>query len=402
MARLLLVLMLAAGAATWWWHDDARRWALAHAPALAAYLPQESAAKTNGARPAPPAVPVVVATADRRAIPVTIDAVGTVQPIASIQIKSRLDSQVVAIAVKEGARVKEGDLLVRLDGRALQAQLAQAEAIILKDQAQIEQARRDLSRAEDLLAKRITTEVQRDTAATLLKVQQAQLGADKASRDNLATLLGYTEIRAPISGRIGSIALKLGSTVKALDTVAMATINQIDPIFVSFAVPQTLFGELRTAMAGHVPVTARVGAATVEGQLAFVENSVDLATGTILAKAEMANGDERLWPGAFVSVQATLGRDDNAVAVPSSAIQIGQKGPYLFVIRNDKATLTPVAVARTVGGDSVISDGLSGGEQVVVDGQLRLVDGARVQVRPAQARSGVAAGESTPPSPRRS
>ena len=337
---------------------------------------------------------VVVATAVRRPIPITIDAVGTVQAKASIALKSRLDNQITSINVKEGALVKEGDLLLTLDGRAIKAQLAQVEATMVRDLAQIEQAKRDLARAEELLAKRITTEVQRDTAGTLLKVQQAQLAADQANRDNLAAQLTYTEIRSPISGRIGSIAMKIGTTVKAADTASIATVNQIDPIYVSFAVPQTLFGELRTAMdGGRVAITARVGQTATQGALAFVENTVDLATGTILAKAEMPNRDERLWPGAFVSVQATVGVEKDAISVPSAAVQIGQQGAYVFIIKDDRATLTNVTVSRTVGQDSILSAGLSGGEQIVVDGHLRLVNGALVQVQPARAREGVATGD---------
>ncbi len=407
MTRPILIVALAALLGlVWWKRDDALRIAAERAPILAPYLPGRPAtAGSASPRPAPAAVPVVVARAERRSVPVTIDAVGTVQSMASIAIKPRIDSQIVSIEVREGALVKEGDLLARLDDRAIRAQLAQADATILKDQAQVEQARRDLARFEELLAKKIGTEVQRDTAATLLKVQQAQLAADRANRDNLATLLTYTEIRSPISGRIGSIALKIGTSVRMADAQAIATVNQINPIFVSFAVPQSLFGDLRTALAaGRVGIAARVGTFMVPGTVSFVENTVDLATGTVLAKAEMANADERLWPGAFVAVQATLGVQADAIAVPSAAVQIGQQGSYVFVVREDrKAGLRPVTVARTAGGDSVISQGLSGGEEVVVDGQLRLVDGAPVQIQPARQRDGVATGgDPKPETPRRS
>ncbi|MDB5592252.1 efflux RND transporter periplasmic adaptor subunit [Enterovirga sp.] len=408
MIRVLLLAGLAAAAGFLFWKkDEALRFASERAPILAPYLPKPGTVQAGApgpTRPAPPPVPVVLAKAERRSVPVTVDAVGTVQSMASIAIKPRIDSQIAAISVKEGALVREGDLLVQLDDRALRAQLAQADAMVEKDRAQVQQARRDLARFEELLSKRIGTEVQRDTAATLLRVQQAQLAADMANRDNLATLLTYTVIRAPISGRIGSIALKVGTTVRSADAQAIATINQVDPIYVSFAIPQSLFGSLRTAMAaGRVGIEARVGDWSVPGHVAYLENTVDLATGTIVAKAEMANRDERLWPGAFVAVQATLGVEAEAVAVPSAAVQIGQQGAYVFVVGTDRrAKLTPVTVARTAGTDTVISRGLTGDEQVVVDGQLRLVDGALVQAQQAVPRDGVATGgDPAPPEKRR-
>ena len=381
---LLLILAVALG--VWWKRDDARRLASEHLPILRPYLasgPMANAAAAN--RAAPPAVPVVLATAEKKPIPVTIEAVGTVQSVTTVSIKPRIDSQIATVNVAEGALVKEGDLLFTLDARSLKAQLAQADAQIEKDRAQLEQGRRDLARAEDLLAKRISTEVQRDTAKTGVKVLEAQLAADEAQRANLAALVSYTEIRAPVSGRIGSIALKEGSTVRAGDAQAIATVNQIDPIYVSFAVPQSLFPDLRTALqAGKVQVNARVGENVTSGPIAFVENTVDLATGTVLAKALLPNKDEKLWPGVFVAVEAVLGIEQAAIAVPSAAVQLGQQGAYVFVVNNGRAQLRKVSVARTIGQTSVIEDGLSGGEQIVIDGQLRLVDGATVQVQPGR------------------
>ncbi len=384
MRRTLVLLVLAcAVAALWWKRDDARRLVVEKLPSTAAYLEPEN----NPAAAAPvrrvAAVPVSVAPVEVKRLPVTVDAVGTVQAVASIQIKSRIDSEIVEIAVKEGALVKEGDLLVRLDSRTIRAQLAQAAATVMKDKAQIEQLRRDLARAEDLLSKRITSEVQRDTAATSVKVQEAQLAADEAQSDNLKAALSYTELRAPVSGRIGSIPLKVGTAVRLADGQPITTVNQIDPIYVSFAVPQSVFLDLRTALAaGTVRVDAKNGREVVSGTIAFVENTVDLATGTVLAKAVFPNAKELLWPGGFVTVQAVLGMEAAAVTVPSTSVQLGQRGPYVFAVRDGrKAELVQVTVARIVGADSVISQGLKVGEQVVTDGQLRLVDGAVVQVQ---------------------
>lgn len=392
----LVATLLVAGGILWWKGPDLARTVSAAVPATAPYLAGFAAmGETNAAATrvsGPAAVPVVVASVERRPLAVTLDAVGTVQPLASIAIKARIDSQIAEIAVQEGAKVRQGDLLLKLDDRALKAQLAQTEATVSKDRAQIAQTRRDLARAEDLLAKRITSEVQRDTAATAVKVQEAQLAADEATRDALAAALSYTEIRAPVSGRIGSIALKVGTTMKSGDAQPITTLNQIDPIYVTFSVPQTLFGDLRRALAiGAVSVEARVGGETTIGSIAFVENTVDLATGTVLAKAIMPNAEERLWPGAFVNVKAVLGVQSEAVAVPSAAVQLGQQGSYVFVVReNRKAELVAVTVERQSGPWSVVSSGLSGGERVVVDGQLRLVPGATVQIQNARSSDGVA------------
>lgn len=406
--RIILIVLAAAAVGLWWKYDEARGFVVAKAPALAAYLPgagPQGRGAPQTVRGAPAALPVVVTTVATKPVPVTIEAVGTVQSIASIQIKARIDSQIATVKVEEGAKVKEGDLLLMLDSRALAAQLSQADALVAKDRAQIEQARRDLARAEELLAKRITTEVQRDTAATSLKVLQAQLAADEAQRANLAAALSYTEVRAPVSGRIGSIAQKAGATVKAADTQPMMTVNQIDPIFVSFAIPQTSFPDVRKALAaGKVSVEAKVGGGTTTGIIAFTENTVDPATGTVLAKAVMPNSDERLWPGTFVAVRVVLGVEAAAITVPSSAVQIGQQGAYVFVVRdNDTAAVQPVTVARTIGQESVISAGLAGGEKVVTEGQLRLVQGATVQVQQPRSSDGVAKGaEPQEPSQRRS
>jgi multidrug efflux system membrane fusion protein len=410
MIRILLTVLLVAGALLWWKREEAGRLVAERIPAAAPYLTATAAPGKGADAPAgrsrtPPAVPVILANAEKKSLPVTIEAVGTVQSLASIQIKARVDSQIATVDVEEGAKVEAGDLLLTLDNRSIKAQLAQAQAMVAKNRAQLLQARRDFARAEDLLAKRIGTEVQRDTAATTVKVQEAQLAADEAQRANLAALLSYTEIRAPVSGRIGSIALKSGTTVKAGDAQPIMTVNQLNPIHVSFAVPQAMFGDLRKALAqGKVAVEARVGEGMSAGTVAFVENTVDAATGTVLARALMNNTDERLWPGAFVSVRVVLGIQADAVSVPSAAVQLGQQGSYVFVVRDGrKAELQPVTVARTIGNDSVISAGLAGSEKVVVDGQLRLVNGAAVQIVQARGTDGVAKGlEPAPAQSRRS
>ena len=275
------------------------------------------------------AVPVVIMPVTSQAMPVVVDAVGTVQSIASVQIKPRMDSQIMKVNVEEGALVKEGDVLFELDSRALKAQLGQIEAQIRKDQAQVVQARRDLQRTEELLAKNAGTVVQRDNAGTAVKAAEAQLEADEAAKASVQTSLTFTEIRAPVSGRIGSIANKAGAVVRTGDNSAastLATINQIDPIYVSFAIPQVILPDLRAAMAkGPVTVSAIVDDSKKQsGVMAFIENTVDPNTGTVTAKARIGNANELLWPGQFVKVEIVLGIE------PRRAFRPFECGPARF------------------------------------------------------------------------
>jgi membrane fusion protein, multidrug efflux system len=377
----------------------------APSPAAAAQPP----GRRGRANPGGP-VPVVVTTAMPKAMPIIVEAVGTVQSIASIQLKTRIDSQIMKIHVEEGALVKEGDLLFELDARTLKAQLSQIEAQIRKDQAQLEQAKRDTIRAGDLLTKGAGTVVTRDTNQTTERAAAAQLESDEAMRQNILAQISYTEIRAPVSGRIGSIPYKVGTILRVGDntaTAVLATINQVDPIFVSFAIPQVFLPDLRAAMAkGEVKVSAVIDDNTKQsGVMAFVENNVDPNTGTVTAKAKIANGSEGLWPGQFVKAEIILGVEPDALALPAAAVQLGPQGPYIFVIKDGNvAELRPITIKRTQNLESVIGSGLKPGESVVVDGQLRLVNGAPVAVRPAQGEApkpAVAPAQPKPPAPPR-
>jgi membrane fusion protein, multidrug efflux system len=356
------------------------------------------------------AVPVVVSAVTPKAMPIIIEAVGTVQSISSVALKSRLDSQIMKVHVEEGALVKEGDLLFELDARTLKAQLSQIEAQIRKDHAQLEQAKRDTLRAGDLLTKGAGTVVARDTNFTTQRAAEAQLEADEAMRQNILAQITYSEIRAPVSGRIGSIPYKAGTTLRVGDntvTAVLATINQVDPIFVQFAMPQVYLPDLRAAMAkGEVKVNAIIDETRKQsGAMAFIENTVDPNTGTVTGKAKIANANEGLWPGQFVKAEIILGVEPNALSVPAAAVQLGPQGAYVFVIKDGNiAEVRPVVISRTQTGESVISSGLKAGEQVVVDGQLRLVNGAAVAVRPAQGEAPTPAPPSStakPPAPPR-
>jgi multidrug efflux system membrane fusion protein len=354
------------------------------------------------------AVPVVVTSVEPKAMPIMIEAVGTVQSISSVQLKSRLDSQIMKVNVEEGALVKEGDLLFELDARTQKAQLSQIEAQIRKDQAQLEQAKRDTTRAGDLLTKGAGTVVARDTNFTTQKAAEAQLEADEAMRQNILTQISYSEIRAPVSGRISSIPYKAGTTLRIGDntaTAVLATINQVDPIYVSFAMPQVFLTDLRAAMAkAGVKVNAVIDDDHKQsGVIAFLENTVDANTGTVTAKARIANANEGLWPGQFVKVEVVLGIEPDALSVPAAAVQLGTQGPYVFVIKDGTtAEVRPITIKRTQYGESVIGSGLKAGESVVIDGQLRLVNGASVAVRqPEVAKPPPASNEPPKPAPPR-
>jgi multidrug efflux system membrane fusion protein len=354
------------------------------------------------------AVPVVVTSVEPKGMPIMIEAVGTVQSISSVQLKSRLDSQIMKVNVEEGALVKEGDLLFELDARTQKAQLSQIEAQIRKDQAQLEQAKRDTTRAGDLLTKGAGTVVARDTNFTTQKAAEAQLEADEAMRQNILTQISYSEIRAPVSGRISSIPYKAGTTLRIGDntaTAVLATINQVDPIYVSFAMPQVFLTDLRAAMAkGGVNVNAVIDDTHKQsGVIAFLENTVDANTGTVTAKARIANANEGLWPGQFVKVEVVLGIEPDALSVPAAAVQLGTQGPYVFVIKDGTtAEVRPITIKRTQYGESVTGSGLKAGESVVIDGQLRLVNGASVAVRqPEVAKPPPASNEPPKPAPPR-
>jgi multidrug efflux system membrane fusion protein len=396
-AVIASVVVVAGGAAYTYRAEVAQKLGLG-TPAIAASAASPAASaqppgRRGRANPGGP-VPVVQTTVAPKAMPIIVEAVGTVQSIASIQLKTRIDSQITKILVEEGALVKEGDLLFELDARTLKAQLGQIEAQIRKDQAQLEQAKRDTIRADGLLVKGAGTAVQRDTNFTTEKAAAAQLEADEAMRQNILAQISYTEIRAPVSGRIGSIPYKAGTILRVSDnttTAVLGTINQVDPIFVSFAIPQVFLPDLRAAMAkGDVQVNAVLDDGKRQaGVMAFIENNVDPNTGTVTGKAKIANANEGLWPGQFVKAEIMLGVEANALSVPAAAVQLGPQGPYVFVIKDGNvAELRPIEVKRTQNLETVVGKGVQAGEKVVVDGQLRLVNGAPVAVRQDEPKSG--------------
>ena len=332
-------------------------------------------------------VPVEIAKAERRQVPVRLDAIGTVTPIASVAIKARVDTAITEVHFKDGAHVDKGDLLFTLDCRATDAQIATTEGQIARDRAQLAGAQRDVARYTDLVAKAATPVVNLDNAKTQADVYTAAIQADQGVLENLKVQRSYCTVTAPISGRISAAAVKVGNFVRQADTSPMATINQLSPIYVSFTVPQKLLPEIRKALAAQsATLQALVPGADkrAAGQVTMIENSVDSTTGMATLRATMPNEDEILWPGTLVTAELTL-RTEEAVAVPSNAVQVSQNGNFVFVIENNVARVQRVTVERTVGADSVITSGLNGGEAVVTEGQLLLSNGTRVSLRPPQA-----------------
>jgi multidrug efflux system membrane fusion protein len=333
------------------------------------------------------AVPVEVATAERKPVPVRVESLGSVTPMASVAIKARVDTAIVGVHFRDGAHVNNGDLLFTLDGRQIEADMKRFQAVIDGAQATLEQAQRDVERYTELAAKNATPIVTLNNAQTLVNVSRATAESNRAQLESLKVQLGFCEIRAPISGRISMANVKVGNFVRQADLTPMATINQMAPVYVTFTVPQKVLPEIRQALAAE---TATIEAVIpgeqkhASGQVTMIENTVDPATGMATIRATMPNEQEVLWPGTLVTTEMTL-RIEEAVVVPSNAVQVSQTGSFVFVINDSVAKVQPVNVERTVGELSVISSGLSGGEIVVTDGQLLLSNGTRVNPRTPKA-----------------
>ena len=333
------------------------------------------------------AVPVETAIAERKKVPVRVVSLGSVTPIASVAIKARVDTAIMAVHFRDGQAVKKGDLLFTLDGRAIEAQIVQTEGMVARDKAQLAGAERDVARYTDLVAKAATPVINLDNAKTQSEVFTAAIKSDEGLLENLKVQLSYCTIRAAIDGRISAAAVKVGNFVRQADTAAMATIIQMAPVYVSFTVPQKVLPEIRQALAAESATIEAIipgEQKRANGQVTMIENTVDSATGLATIRATMPNEQEVLWPGTLVTTELTL-RIEDAVVVPSTAVQVSQTGSFVFVINDGVAKVQPVNIARSVGNQSVIKSGLSGGETVVTDGQLLLSSGTRVNPRGAKA-----------------
>ena len=381
--------------------------------------------KPNRTKGVMPPTPVTIALAQARDIPIQIRQIGSVEPVAVIAVKAQISGELTRVLFREGEEVKKGQELFEIDPRPYQQALDQAEAILQKDIALVSQAEANLARDRaqaangkqqakryaGLEAEGVISKDQSDSYQTTSQVQDEAVRADEAAinsakasvvsdRSSIETAklnLSYCYIRSPIDGRAGSLLLQAGNLVKANDTTALVNINQIQPVYVTFSAPEQLLPEIRRYNAGHALSVNGTGVAdgsnrgvTATGQLTFIDNTVDSTTGTIKLKATFANNDHALWPGQFITVVMTLRTLDHATVVPSEAIQSGQKGQFAFVVKPDQTVETrPVTVGQTVDNQIVVQSGISPGETVVTDGQLRLFPGAHIRVvAPARAGAG--------------
>lgn len=333
----------------------------------------------------PPGIPVTVGTAEAKDVPVFLRGLGTVQAENTIAIKSRVDGQIMQVFFTEGQEVKAGDRLFQIDPRPYQAALDQAQAARQKDAAQLEGAQRDLERYGKLVGQGYQTRQSYEDQHALVAQLQGAVKADEAAIENARLNLSYADIRAPVGGRTGARLVDAGNLVQASQGTTLVTITQVKPIEVSFTLPQQDLDDIRREQA-KAPLAVLAYASDDKtllsrGRLTLIDNQIDTATGTIHLKATFDNADERLWPGEFVSARLILSVRRNAVTVPAQTALQGPEGYYLYVVQpNDTVKRRPVEIAATQGGLAVVAKGLSAGERVVVDGQYRLSDGARIRI----------------------
>ena len=331
----------------------------------------------------PPGIPVTAGTVAIEDVPVFLHGIGTVQAYNSVAIKSRVDGQIVKVEFKEGQDIKDGDLLFQIDPRPYQAALEQAQAAKQKDEAQLAGAKLDLERYSKLLGTGYQTRQSYDNQTALVAQLQAAIRGDEAQINTAKINLGYTDIRSPIDGRLGARLVDKGNIVHANDNTALVMITELKPIFVSFTLPQETLDDVHVQNE-QAPLVVRAYSGDgkkqlAEGRLTLIDNMIDQSTGTIHLKARFDNEDERLWPGEFVSLRVVLSTRRGVATVPQQTVQQGPSGHYAYVIKPDNTVeRRSVEVASIQDGIAVITKGLAANERVVVDGQFRLTEGARV------------------------
>ncbi len=363
---LLATLLIAGGAAAYYVTSDSAT--------------DKQPAKSGGKPP----TPVMVAKVTTRTVPVTIRAIGTIQAMATVSVRSRVDGQIMETAFTEGQTVAKDDPLFHIDPRPFQARLREAEANLARDQAALEKAKGDFQRYQSLSGKGFSSQQKYEEARAAMNGLAATIRADQAAVDLAKLNLEFTTIRAPITGRTGSVLIQAGNLVKADNQQPLVVINQVDPILVALSVPESHLPEIKQRLTeGTLPVEATVPDTMhkpLRGRIVFVNNAVDTQTGTILLKAEFRNADGFLTPGQFVRIVLEMNAIENANVVPERAVQTGQKGSYLFVVNPADMTVAPLPVTPgpVADGQVVIGDALKPGDIVVTDGQLRLFKGAKV------------------------
>ncbi len=370
-AWLLLILALVLGAG--WW--------------LRAGLPGLAGDTAQASRDKPLPLAVELAAVRQRPMPVELRAVGQVEPAQTVAIRAQVSGVLQKVAFTEGARVEAGQLLFVIDPRPFEAAVAQAEAALARDRAALANAQVQYKRLAPLAKQDFVTASELSDAQTAAEQAAAAVAADKAQLKAAKIQLGYTRIKSPIRGRTGAVSLNVGNVADANAATPLVVINQISPIDVRFTVPQAALARVRKFQReGTIQVAVSPGdegQTPVPARLSFIDNTVDQTTGTITLKARADNNAYRLWPGQFVSVALILTVQQDALVVPTVAVQPGQKGPYVFRVENGVAHVHPVTVARQQDGYTVISDGLAAGDQVVLQVPRNLTDGSLVQALPS-------------------
>ncbi len=360
--------------------------AILAAGGLIAYVSSDSRAREKPAAKEPAAAPVAVVAAVQQTVPVRLQAIGNVEAYSSVAVKSRVDGQILEVEFREGQEVRKGEVLFRIDARPFEAAFKQAEAQALRDAASRDQAASQERRYQDLLEKNFVSKDAYAQYRTNSQTAQATAKATEAALENAKLNLEYTVIRSPIDGYVGRALLQAGNMVKANDTISLVVINQVKPVYVSFAIPEQQLAKVRELM--------RKGSLTVEvtvpggdkplaaGRIAFLDNAVDQTTGTIKVRAVFDNGDAALWPGQFYTVRVKLYDQENAILVPTRALQTGPNGQFVYVVKADMTVeMRKVVVDRSEGDTTVLAEGgIAKGDQVVVRGALRLAPGAKVIV----------------------
>lgn len=380
---MLLVLAAVLAGGWWWWQQrSATQEASGNVPAAGGQAGGRRGARGPGGAGAM-AIPVTMTSAEKRDLPLTLDALGTVSALASVVVRPQVEGQLMELLFLEGQEVKAGDILARIDDRTYRAALAQAEAKKTYDAAQLANAKVDLARYQQLLSASGVTRQQVDTQRAQVAMFEAQIQQDQAAIDSARTQLDYTVIRTPIDGRVGLRQVDTGNIVRSSDTNGIVTVTQLRPIAATFSLPQQELPRLLRAMgAGPVPVEsipAQPSDPLERGTVLTVDNAVDAATGTVRVKATFPNDSGRLWPGAFVSLRIRMEVIQDAVVVPLVAVQQGPRGAYTFVVKPDNTVeMRDIVLGAVTQSEAAVRQGLAAGEQVVTSGALRLNAGSRV------------------------
>ncbi len=355
---------------------DLRRIALIGSVAIVALF--TGCAKEQPKTQAKPVVPVTVAAVEQKSMPVQVTAIGTVEALSTVQVKTQVTGQLTGVFFKEGDDVRQGQLLFTLDKRQIEADIKKAEGQLARDEASLANAKAQAVRYTALFKEGVISKEQSDLQQTNADTFAAAVEADRAAVESSKVQLTYAEIHSPIDGRTGNLIVHQGNMVKANDSFPLVVINKVQPVYVTFSVPENQLADIKRYNAkGELTVRADVAGDPNPsyGKLSFIDNEVDTSTGTIKLKGQFPNADRRLWPGSFTNVSLTLTTEPNAIVIPTAAVQNGQKGQYVFVVKSDKSVeMRNIVVDRSNDKEAVIRTGLQGGETVVTDGQVRLTD----------------------------